>query len=209
MVLFRLVVHILPAEIRLRRYSSIVHTSIKELWNSNKYKEARKSAKNRDHVRHVREAIVWLHVPCWATSLMPNRFLKLLMDVFYGTTIPSRLSALKLRREANKAHTVDALTNLAFDYGFLPFKLLTMKPSQVREEIAELLRILKSLNPRTCLEIGTAGGGTLFLFAQVASPDATLISIDLPGGPFGGAIRLGRYPSISRSLDTQPRESTC
>jgi len=123
------------------------------------------------------------------------------MDVFYGTTIPSRLNALKLRREANKARTVDALTNLAFDYSFLPFKLLTIKPSQVREEIAELLRILKSLKPRICLEIGTAGGGTLFLFAQVANPDATLISIDLPGGPFGGgypAWKIPLYKSFAR-----------
>jgi len=149
---------------------------------------------------YVRQLSV-LYVPCWATSSMPNRFLKLLMDMFYGTTIPSRLSALKLRREANKARTVDALTNLAFDYSFLPFKLLTIKPSQVREEIAELLRILKSLNPRICLEIGTAGGGTLFLFAQMANPGATLISIDLPGGPFGGgypAWKIPLYKSFAR-----------
>jgi len=132
---------------------------------------------------------------------MSNRFLKLLMDMFFSTTIPSRLSALRLRREANKARTVDALTNLAFDYRLLPFKLLTIKPIQVKEEIAELLRILKSLNPRTCLEIGTAGGGTLFLFAQMASPDATLISIDLPGGPFGGgypAWKIPLYKSFAR-----------
>ena len=39
-------------------FGDIVHTSIKELWNSNKYEGAGKSAKNRDHARHVREAIV-------------------------------------------------------------------------------------------------------------------------------------------------------
>ena len=149
---------------------------------------------------YVRRLLV-LYVPCWTTSSMPNRFLKLLMDVFYGTTIPSRLSALKLRREANKAHNVKALIHLAFNYSLPPFRRMMIKPSQVREEIAELLRILKSLKPRICLEIGTAGGGTLFLFAQVANPDATLISIDLPGGPFGGgypAWKIPLYKSFAR-----------
>jgi len=89
-----------------------------------------------------------LYVPCWAILSMPNRFLKLLMDVFCSTTIPPRLSALKLRREANKAHTVDALTNLAFNYSLLLFKQLTIKPIQVREEIMKLLRI-----PNDCLAV--------------------------------------------------------
>ena len=48
-------------------FGDIVHTSIKELWNSNKYKEARKSAKSRDHVRHVREANV-----CAICTLLGN-----------------------------------------------------------------------------------------------------------------------------------------
>jgi len=44
------------------------------------------------------------------------------------------------------------------------------------------------------LEIGTACGGTLFLFSHVASEDATIISIDLPGGKFGGGYRKWREP---------------
>lgn len=62
---------------------------------------------------------------------------------------------------------------------------LHIRPMQVREEIATLLGLLEELEPRRTLEVGTARGGTLFLTARVAAPDARLISIDLPGGPFG------------------------
>ncbi|MBS7612607.1 class I SAM-dependent methyltransferase, partial [Candidatus Bathyarchaeota archaeon] len=124
------------------------------------------------------------------------------MDLIYYTTIPSRLAALKLIRKANKVRRVDDLVELAFNYSFpFRFKGLTIKPAQVKEEITVLLRILKSLNLRRCLEIGTAGGGTLFLFAQASRPDALLISVDLPGGPFGGgypAWKMPLYKSFTR-----------
>ena len=45
------------------------------------------------------------------------------------------------------------------------------------------------------MEIGTANGGTLFALAQVCAADAMVVSIDLPGGPFGGG-----YPGWRRSL---------
>ena len=35
-------------------------------------------------------------------------------------------------------------------------------------------------------EIGTLRGGTLFVWCQLATPSARVISIDLPGGGFGG-----------------------
>jgi len=41
------------------------------------------------------------------------------------------------------------------------------------------------LRPRLILEIGTARGGTLLLWTRVAPEDVTIISIDLPGEPFG------------------------
>ncbi len=53
----------------------------------------------------------------------------------------------------------------------------------------------RSSRPRVVLEIGTAGGGTLFLFTRVADTEAKIISIDLPGGPFGGG-----YPKWKTSL---------
>jgi len=66
-----------------------------------------------------------------------------------------------------------------------------IKPTQHRSEIFNLLSILKKRNPKLLVEIGTASGGTLFLFTRVASADATLISIDLPGGKTGGLSGSG------------------
>src|SRR5215216_3889291 len=57
---------------------------------------------------------------------------------------------------------------------------------QKRSEIGALLQILAADTPRRVLEIGTARGGTLFLVSRVSHPRATLATVDLPGGPFGG-----------------------
>ncbi len=56
------------------------------------------------------------------------------------------------------------------------------KPS----EFTGLLELVAELTPRTVVEIGTYQGGTLWAFAQLATPDAVLVSVDLPGGDFGG-----------------------
>lgn len=53
-------------------------------------------------------------------------------------------------------------------------------------ELAGLLKFLSAQHPRTIVEIGTFRGGTLFAWCRVAALDATIISIDLPGGMFGG-----------------------
>ena len=67
-------------------------------------------------------------------------------------------------------------------------------PIQNRREILALLRILKQASPKRILEIGTASGGTLFLFTRVAAADAQLVSIDLPGGPGGGGYPPSKIP---------------
>jgi predicted O-methyltransferase YrrM len=59
-------------------------------------------------------------------------------------------------------------------------------PFQKESELLRLLNQVKKKSPKVILEIGTASGGTLFLFTRVASSDATIISIDLPEGSYGG-----------------------
>ena len=73
-------------------------------------------------------------------------------------------------------------------------RLSLIKPAQNTEEISQLLQILKERKPKVILEIGTAKGGTLFLFSRIASDDATLISIDLPRGRFGGGYPIWKIP---------------
>jgi predicted O-methyltransferase YrrM len=80
-----------------------------------------------------------------------------------------------------------------------------IKPWQHREEIGRLAEIVYSAKPATILEIGTAAGGTLFLFASLSPPDALLVSVDLPFGMFGGgypAWKIPLYKSFVREMQT-------
>jgi predicted O-methyltransferase YrrM len=68
------------------------------------------------------------------------------------------------------------------------------QPAQIKEEFLELLKIFQKQNPKYILEIGTANGGSLFCFCKLAKDDATIISIDLPGGKFGGGYPEWKIP---------------
>lgn len=70
----------------------------------------------------------------------------------------------------------------------------SIRPRQNPIEIEQMYRAICALRPRRVLEIGTAKGGTLYLWTQAATEDATLVSLDLPGGEFGGGYPLQRIP---------------
>src|SRR6185312_12547400 len=89
----------------------------------------------------------------------------------------------KLFLESQRCKSIDEFLDLSYSFNFDGY---TIEPFQRRDEIQKLLHILDINKPKTVLEIGTANGGTLFLFCKIAAPDATIISIDLPNGPFGG-----------------------
>ena len=79
------------------------------------------------------------------------------------------------------------------------FRSLT--PLQTPAEIERLYRMAIDLNPTRVLEIGTAKGGTLYLWCQAACEDAVLVSVDLPHGKFGGGYDLPRselYAAFAR-----------
>jgi predicted O-methyltransferase YrrM len=62
--------------------------------------------------------------------------------------------------------------------------------TQKTSEFASLLRLLKRRKLKSIVEIGTAQGGTLYAWCKIAVSDALILSIDLPGGPFGGGYTL-------------------
>lgn len=58
---------------------------------------------------------------------------------------------------------------------------------QKHRELRPLVEMVERLEPRVVVEIGSATGGTFYAWCQAAAPDALLVSIDLPGGDFGGS----------------------
>jgi predicted O-methyltransferase YrrM len=79
---------------------------------------------------------------------------------------------------------------------------ISIRPMQIRSEIRNLLDLIALDPPRTVLEIGTGRGGTLFLIAQVARPDALLISVDFPEAipRFGGQPDFRRRTRVYQSV---------
>lgn len=63
---------------------------------------------------------------------------------------------------------------------------------QAQEEIGWLLEHVRTEQPRRVLEIGTANGGTLYLWTRVVAPDAVLVAVD--STPLG---RLGRCSPLA------------
>ena len=61
-----------------------------------------------------------------------------------------------------------------------------IRPLQVPSELKKFAEIVAANSPKRVLEIGTFQGGTLCVLARLAASRATIISIDLPGGQFGG-----------------------
>jgi predicted O-methyltransferase YrrM len=70
-------------------------------------------------------------------------------------------------------------------------------------ELERLVALVRERRPRTVVEIGTDKGGTLFAWCQLASPEALLVSIDLPKGLFGGGYSW-RDARRFRKFFTQP-----
>jgi predicted O-methyltransferase YrrM len=52
-------------------------------------------------------------------------------------------------------------------------------PLQVRSELIRLAKIIRDLNPRSLLEIGTFKGGTLFVLVRACQNNSVIISVDL------------------------------
>lgn len=78
-----------------------------------------------------------------------------------------------------------------------------IRPLQIKEEIIALLKDVRDLKPKCMMEIGTAKGGTLFLFSRVADPEALLISVDMRSLVFGGGYPVWKrkmYKRFSRGI---------
>jgi len=106
-----------------------------------------------------------------------------LKTIFYSPICFVKLRMLGRSRELNK------LVDFVFSNSGIP-----MRPIQVKSEILGLLSYMKDKRPKYMLEIGTARGGTLYLFTRISADDALIMSVDLPGGRFGGGYSSYKIP---------------
>ena len=104
---------------------------------------------------------------------------KLLIEII----VRIRLFIFRIKKN-NKTHSlVDFVLGDSFGL---------VKALQVREEIVQLVDLVRQRRLNIVVEIGTHGGGSLFLFSMIASDNATIVSIDLPAGDFGGGYQKDR-----------------
>jgi predicted O-methyltransferase YrrM len=113
------------------------------------------------------------------------------------------VAAVGAARAVRRAHPLTLDEALAFADSF-EYAGIRIRPMQVRSELRSLLELLAREPPRAVVEVGTGRGGTLFLFAAVAQPDALLISIDAAQaeGVFGGRRAYKRRARLYRALGT-------
>lgn len=73
-------------------------------------------------------------------------------------------------------------------------ELSLIQPLQYKGEFLKLLSQYHSLNSKFVMEIGTAYGGTFFGHCKLAAKNLTIISVDVPGGKFGGGYSDCKMP---------------
>ena len=81
-------------------------------------------------------------------------------------------NARRLGMRLERAVTLDEKVDLTLNSTFFA-------ANQKRAEILALLQLLQEVKPTRLCEIGTAAGGTLALFCQVAASDARILSVDI------------------------------
>jgi predicted O-methyltransferase YrrM len=119
----------------------------------------------------------------------------------YGAMVPwHRRRAIRRLRWLER-RLPDADVRFAVPFVFRGRGHFRLRIAQEPREILPLYRMVRAQRPRVVVELGTALGGTLYLWAQAAADDAVLVSVDLPRGPLGGghpACRLSFYRAFAR-----------
>lgn len=99
--------------------------------------------------------------------------------------------AQQLRQRAQHQTAIEDIVESAFTSG-------AFRPNQIRSEVTELVRALALRQPRRVLEIGSQGGGNLFLLTRAAAADAKVLSIDVNYSP----VQMAAYPSFAAPTQT-------
>jgi cephalosporin hydroxylase len=117
-------------------------------------------------------------------ALVRDRAPAWLTDRIRGYLLTRR--AKGLQRSASHVTAIDDVVDIAFAFG-------CFEPNQIRSEVTQMLHVVARARPRRVLEIGSQGGGNLFLLSKVADPHAKILSIDLNFSP----VQMAAYPSLA------------
>jgi cephalosporin hydroxylase len=101
-----------------------------------------------------------------------------------GDRVCRALSVRELRTHQSKEDSLAGVIDTAYDYrGYGAYR--SLEPMQVRKELRNFAEAVAEIDPETVCEIGTARGGSYYVWTRAL--DATNhLSIDLPSGRFGG-----------------------
>jgi predicted O-methyltransferase YrrM len=126
-----------------------------------------------------------------------------------GTRRRTLSAARRLRRHLGSAVSLEDAVEAAFS---ARAEDIDLRPVQVRSEIVEFLARVRASEPRCVLEIGRGNGGTLYLLARAAAPDALLVSLDLRDhdrahSRLFGSFARGDQRVVVRLADSQSEET--
>ena len=105
---------------------------------------------------------------------------------------------IKLKKAVAKCRSWKELINLAYTFQLSVYKKEFFRfgivPLQVKEELIDFLKLFIKQHSKVIFECGTASGGNLFLLTRFSDKDSIIISVDLPGGKFGGGYPSWKIP---------------
>lgn len=106
----------------------------------------------------------------------------------------------RLRDGAARCRSLEEHFEFVMSYSG-PGPFYAIKCYQLRAEVCALMRMLQQENVRTCAELGTAAGGTLYMLTRAVADDALIVSVDLPNmtWAFGNtSIKVPLFEAMAR-----------
>lgn len=95
------------------------------------------------------------------------------------------LSRIKLHLLKMNEKSPKDVVNTTFEFkGYGEFE--SIESLQKKKELEELVEKIQSIKPTKIMEIGTANGGTFYTWNRSFDSLELAVSLDLPGGQFGG-----------------------
>ena len=112
------------------------------------------------------------------------------------------ISRRALRRLVQEPRDIDGVIRATRDYSGRGC-YGSIHATQRLPEITALAHLVQGAQPKVVVEIGTCSGGTLFIWVRSNPQLELVVSIDLPGGGFGGGydqrrVKLYRQFAVDR-----------